>query len=124
MEAMTTKKSKVSEEYCFGCEGLLLTEQDKHGPFCLKCFQKTKRRDPLMQAAVREAVVAVVPTLCPHDGERSHGRCKYSCDTAGRFSVIVLDKKLEPVEIRGPYSARAAERRAKAIRKRIDRRRR
>ncbi len=117
-----TKKAKASESYCFSCEKLLLTENEKLGPVCGDCFKKTKRRDPLMQAALRQTVVAVVPTLCPHDGERSHGRCRYDSDTAGRFSVIVLDKKLEPIEIRGPYSERAAERQAKRIRSRIDRR--
>jgi hypothetical protein len=104
---------KVSEEYCFGCEGLLLMEQDKHGPFCLSCFQKTKRKDPLMQAAVRQAVVAVVPMVCPHETEKKH-----FCRT--RFNVLVLDKKLEPVQITGPYTLRAAERAAKKVQRRID----
>lgn len=122
METMKAKKTQASEDYCYSCEKLLLTPNEKLGPVCGDCFKKTKRKDPLMQAAVRQVVVAVVPTLCPHDGERSHGRCRFNSDTAGRFSVIVLNKKLEPVEIRGPYSERAAERRAKAIRKRIDRR--
>lgn len=110
---MRAKKSKVSEEYCFGCESLLLTEQDKHGPFCLTCFQKTKRKDPLMQAAVRQALVAVVPVVCPHE-ERGH-----NCRT--RFNVLVLDKRLEPVEITGPYSLSQAERHARRVRRRIDR---
>lgn len=114
METMKPKKLKVSEEYCFGCEGLLLTEQDKHGPFCLSCFQKTKRKDPLMQAAVKQIVVAVVPIVCPHGDERSH-RCRT------RFNVLVLDKKLEPVQITGPYSLRAAERHAKHVQRRINR---
>jgi hypothetical protein len=115
-------KKKATEDFCFSCEKLLLTEQEKHGPFCQGCYQKTKRRDPLMQAAIKQALVAVVPTLCPHDGDRRHGDCKYAKDTAGRFNVIVLDKKLEPIEIRGPYREREAMRRAKAIRKRIGRR--
>lgn len=119
METMKAKKAKASEEFCYSCEKLLLTADEKLGPICGDCFKKTKRKDPLMQAALKQVVVAVVPTLCPHE-ERSHGRCRFNGDTVGLFSVIVLDKKLEPVEIRGPYSERAAERRAKAIRKRID----
>lgn len=114
MDIMTTRKSKASEEYCFGCEKLLLTEQEKHGPFCQGCFQKTKRKDPLMQAALKKTLVAVVPIVCPHD-ERKH-----YCRT--RFNVLVLDKKLEPVEITGPYSMRAAEKYARRVQRQIDRR--
>jgi hypothetical protein len=115
METMATKKVKASEEYCYSCESLLLTADEKHGPFCLGCFQKTKRKDPLMQAAIRQTLVAVVPIVCPHDDERHH-RCRTS------FNVLVLDKKLEPVQVTGPYSLRAAEKLACRLRKRTDRR--
>jgi hypothetical protein len=111
---MTTKKAL--ESYCFSCESLLLTDEEKHGPFCRACFQKTKRKDPLTRAAIARTVVAVVPTICPHDGH-PHGRCRYS--GVGQFNVIVLDKRLEPVEITGPYTLRAAERRAKVLRSRF-----
>jgi len=114
METMTTRKVKTSEEYCFGCESLLLTDAEKHGPFCRTCFQKTKRKDPLMQAAIRQTLVTVVPIVCPHE-ERGH-RCRT------KFNVLVLDKKLEPVEITGPYSLRVAERLAVRLRKGNDRR--
>lgn len=114
MGTMATKKAKASEEYCFGCESLLLTESEKHGPFCRSCFQKTKRKDPLMKAALQKTLVAVVPMVCPHEERRHY------CRT--RFSVLVLDKKLDPVEITGPYSLRDAEKRAKRIRKQVDRR--
>lgn len=114
METMTAKKSKASEEYCFGCERQLLTSDEKLGPFCWGCFTKTKRKDPLMQAAIKQALVAVVPAVCPHETDRGH-RCRT------QFNVIVLDKKLEPVEITGPYSMRAAEKQAKRIQRRIDR---
>lgn len=115
-----TKKPTPSDVYCFSCEGLLLTEGERFGPFCKGCFQKTKRRDPLMRAAVNQTVVAVVPAICPH--ERAHGRCRFSGSTARWFNVIVLDKKLDPIEITGPYTAKAAEKRAARIRRGIKRR--
>lgn len=114
-----TKKAP-SESYCFSCESLLLTEEEKHGPFCRGCFQKTKRRDPLMKAAVARRVVAVVPVLCPHDS-RPHGKCRYGSAKACWFNVIVLDRELEPTEITGPYSEKQAEKRAKSLRSRFRR---
>ena len=117
---MTPKKPAPSEVYCFSCEGLLLTEQERLGPICKSCFQKTKRRDPLMRAAVHQTVVAVVPVLCPH--EKPHGRCRFNVSTASRFNVIVLDKKLDPIEITGPYTEKAAEKRAARIRRGVKRR--
>jgi hypothetical protein len=112
MEAMATKKVKASEHYCFSCEKLLLTEDEKLGPVCGDCFKKTKRKDPLMLAALQKTLVAVVPMVCPHEERRHY------CRT--RFSVLVLDKKLEPMEVTGPYSLREAEKRAKRLRKTID----
>jgi hypothetical protein len=108
METMA-KKQKTSEEYCYSCEKLLLTEGEKLGPVCLGCFQKTKRRDKLMRAAVANSVVAVVPMVCPHEGKG------HACRT--RFQVIVLDKNLEPKEITGPYSLKQADQKAASIRK-------
>jgi hypothetical protein len=67
-----------------------------------------------MQAALQKTLVAVIPMVCPHEERRHH------CRT--RFSVLVLDKKLDPVEITGPYSLRDAEKRANRIRKQVDRR--
>jgi hypothetical protein len=114
MGTMATKKAKVSESYCLACERLLLTERERFEPVCGECFKKTKRKDPLMQAALRQTLVAVVPMVCPHEERRHY------CRT--RFGVLVLDKKLEPVEITGPYSLRDAEKRASRIRKQVDRR--
>lgn len=108
-----SKKSGPSEVYCFSCETLLLTEEEKHGPFCRPCYQRTKRKDPLMKAAVARRVVAVVPVLCPHEGS-PHGKCRYSNPTW--FNVIVLDRDLEPTEITGPYTEKQAEKRAKSLR--------
>jgi hypothetical protein len=113
METMT-RKIKASEEYCFSCETMLLTESEKFGPLCRGCYQKTKRKDPLMQAALQKVLVAVVPSVCPHE-ERKH-RCRT------RFNVMVLNRKLEPIEITGPYSEREANRRAKRIQSQIHRR--
>jgi hypothetical protein len=113
MGTMVRERVKVSEEFCYSCERLLLTADEKLGPFCCECFKKTKRKDPLMKAAIRQVVVAVVPMICPHDRDRSH-RCRM------KFNVLVLDKKLEPKEITGPYTLQAAERRANRIRKQID----
>ncbi len=111
METMT-KKAKASEEFCYSCERLLLTPDEKLGPVCGDCFKKTKKpKDPLTRAAIRQTLVAVVPMVCPHENERRH-RCRT------RFSVIVLDKRLEPVEITGPYSMSAAERYASRVRRR------
>lgn len=113
---MATKKSTApSEEFCFGCESLLLRADEKHGPFCRGCFQKVKRKDPLTKAALQRELVAVVPMICPHEVERRH-RCRT------RFNVMVLDKNLEPVEITGPYTQRDADKRADKIRKRMSRR--
>jgi hypothetical protein len=111
METMR-KKSVASEDYCYSCERLLLTPDEKLGPICDGCFKKTKRKDPLMQAALRRTLVAVVPMVCPHEERRHY------CRT--RFSVLVLDKNLEPMEITGPYSMREANKRADRIRKQID----
>jgi|KBSSwiStaDraftv2_1062776.scaffolds.fasta_scaffold07587_5 hypothetical protein len=102
------------EEYCYGCECLLLTPQEKLGPFCGGCFKKVKARNPLTQAVIRQTLVAVVPSVCPHDEERGH-RCRT------KFNVMVLNKRLQPIEITGPYSQRAADRKAKRIQDRIDR---
>jgi hypothetical protein len=110
---------KVKEEFCFSCEGLLLTPDEKLGPFCKLCFQKTKRRDPLMRAAIRSSAVVVVPLVCPHE-ERKHGNCRFK--EPRYFSVIVLDKQLEATKITGPYTERGAEREAKRVRRGIDRR--
>lgn len=107
-------KKSASEEYCFGCECLLLTPDEKHGPFCVECVKKAKRKDPLTQAALRQTLVAVLPMPCPHEQDRGH-HCR------ARFSVVVLDKKLNPVKITGPYSMSAAERQADRIRQQIDR---
>jgi hypothetical protein len=111
METMT-RKPKISEEFCYSCEKLLLTEDEKLGPVCGDCFKKTKRKDALMKAAIHKKLVAVVPMVCPHDG-RGH-----YCRT--RFNVLVLDKKLDPIEITGPYSMREAEKRADRLRRRIN----
>lgn len=105
-------KKPPSEVFCFSCEVLLLTDEEKHGPFCKGCFQKTKRRDPLMRAAVKQTLVAVTPSVCPHCEERGH-----QCRT--RFNVLVLNKHLEPIEITGPYTRAAAEQRAKVLRSRF-----
>jgi hypothetical protein len=110
METMA-KRQKNSEEYCYSCERLLLLATEKLGPVCLGCFQKTKRRDKLMRAAVAQVVVAVLPMVCPHDGKG------HLCRT--RFQVIILDKNLEPKNITGPYSLRAAERHAASVRKNL-----
>lgn len=111
------KKLNDDEVFCFSCESRLFKNEDKLGPICPNCFKKTKRRDPLLAAAIARAVVAIVPTVCPHDG-RKHGKCKYGSPTACYFNVIVLDKNLEPVEITGPYTSRAAEKKAKSLRRR------
>jgi hypothetical protein len=110
---------KVEESYCFSCECLLLVENEKLGPICRSCFQKTKRRDPLMRAAIKSAAVVVVPLVCPHD-ERKHGSCRFK--EPRYFSVIVLDKHLEATKITGPYTERGAEREAKRVRRGIERR--
>lgn len=110
---------KVEESYCFSCECLLLVENEKFGPVCKNCFQRTKRRDPLMRAAIRSAAVVVVPLVCPHE-EQKHGRCRFK--EPRYFSVIVLDKKLEATKVTAPYTERAAEREAKRIRRMIERR--
>ena len=110
-----TRKVKVTESYCLACECLLLTERERFEPICADCFKKTRRKDPLMQAAIRQTLVAVVPVVCPHADERGH-RCRTS------FNVLVLDKKLEPVQITGPYSLRAAEKLAGKLRNGTDRR--
>jgi hypothetical protein len=109
---------KVEEAYCFSCECLLLVESEKLGPFCRNCFKKTKRRDPLMRAAISSAAVVVVPLVCPHE-ERKHGNCRFK--EPRYFSVIVLDKKLEATKITGPYTERGAEREAKRVRRHLKR---
>lgn len=110
---------KVEESYCFSCECLLLLESEKLGPFCYSCFKRTKRRDPLMRAAIRSAAVVVVPLVCPHE-ERKHGNCRFK--EPRYFSVIVLDKNLDPKQVTAPYTERQAEREAKRIRRRLERR--
>jgi hypothetical protein len=110
-------RKQYSESYCLACEKLMLEEREKF-EVCSECFKKTRRHDPLMSAAIARAVVAVVPTLCPH--EENHGRCRFK--TPKYFNVIVLDRNLEPTAITGPYTERGAEREAKKIRVRIDRR--
>ncbi len=52
---MKSRKSKVCEEFCYSCERLLLTEDEKLGPVCADCFKKTKKpKDPLTRAAIRQ----------------------------------------------------------------------
>jgi hypothetical protein len=109
----------VSESYCFSCECLLLVDSEKLGPICRNCFRKTKRRDPLMKAAIKSAAVVVVPMVCPHE-EQKHGNCRFK--EPRYFSVIVLDKNLDPKQITAPFTARAAEREAKRIRRSLSKR--
>lgn len=112
------KWAKVPDEtFCFSCEKGLQSESDQFGPFCLHCFRKTKQREPHLHAKVRHHLVAVVPIVCPHADDRGH-RCKYCRASAAYFNVLVLDKNLEPVEITGPYTSKAADRMAKRIRRR------
>jgi len=109
-------KKPMPETYCFSCESRILSEGDNFGPVCKNCYKKTKRRDLLMSAAIARTVVAVVPTVCPHEDQK-HGKCKFGMSTACYFNVLVLNRNLEPVEITGPYTAKAAERRAKSLRR-------
>jgi hypothetical protein len=110
---------KSKEEFCYSCECQLLTADEKLGPFCKDCFKKTKRKDALMKAAIRQAVVAVVPTVCPH--ENRHGRCRFDVMTPRHFNVLVLDKNLEPIRFVGPYTQRGADREAKRLRRQMER---
>ena len=120
MMTSVKKKSKPPcEEFCISCECQLLTEPEKFGPMCKRCFQKTRRKDPLMQAAIRRMAVVLVPAICPHDDE-----CKYDADPPRYFMILVLDENLEPRQFDGPYTERVAEREAKYIRERIERRKR
>jgi len=114
MLTMTTKRSGAREEYCFGCECLLLTPNEKLGPICRECFKKTKARDPLMRAAIKKSLVVVVPAVCPHESERRH-----SCRT--KFNVIVFNRKLEPIQITIHRTMRGADKEAKRVQRRIDR---
>lgn len=114
------KGYKDREEFCYSCERQLLTSDEKLGPICPDCFKKTKRKDPLMKAALRQSLVTVVPTVCPH--EERHGRCRFQTSTPKHWNVLVLDKNLEPVRFVGPYSERGANREAKRLRRQIERR--
>ncbi len=114
-------KKKASEEYCFSCEGLLLLPGEKHGPICSACYKKLRSPDRLTRAALAQTLVAVVPAICPHADDRRHGGCKFSGDEARHFNIIVLDKNLDPQQIEGPFTGKAAERIAKQIRSKIGR---
>jgi hypothetical protein len=116
---MSTCKRRVPKElYCFSCENKIFREDDNFGPICLGCFKKTKKRDLLSAAAIARVVVAIVPIVCPHDLETAHSKCRFGRATAAYFNVLVLDRNLEPTEITGPYTAKAAEKRAKTLRRR------
>ena len=109
---------KVQEEYCACCERLLLVESEKLGPVCFDCFKRTKRRDPLMRAAIRSSAVVVFPIVCPHE-EPKHGNCRFK--EPRYFAVMVLDKNLKATKVTAPYTERAAEREAKRARREIER---
>ena len=114
------KWAKVPDEvFCFSCEGKIESESGQLGPFCLECFRKTKKREPHAHAKIGHQLVAIVPIVCPHADDRGH-RCRYCRASAAYFNVLVLDRKLEPIEITGPYTAKAAERMAKRIKRRKD----
>lgn len=102
------------QEFCISCEKEFLEPKDKFGTVCQGCFTKSKRRDALMRAAVKQVLVAVVPVVCPHTETRGH-----CCRT--KFNVIVLNRRLEPIEITGPYTMSAAERHAAKVQRQIDR---
>lgn len=114
-----SKMSPSKEYFCTACECRILYEKDDFGPICKSCFKKTKRRDPLMKAAIKSAAVVVVPMVCPHE-ERKHGHCRFK--EPRYFSVIVLDKNLDPKQITAPFTAKAAEREAKRIRRSLSKR--
>lgn len=115
-------REKASQEFCVGCEKELLLPKEKLSPFCFDCFRKAKRLDPLMKAAVARSAVIVVPQVCPHDDDNRHTRCRYSTNIPKFFNVITLNRKLEAVAIEGPFKTREAERFARQIRKKIERR--
>jgi len=111
------KWAKVpSEVFCFSCEKRIESDSDRFDPICLGCFRKTKQR-PSSTSKASGPVVSIIPMVCPHADDRGH-RCRYCRASAAYFNVIVFDKDLDPVEITGPYSARAAERAVKRIRRR------
>lgn len=114
------KWAKVPDEvFCFSCEKRIESESGQFGPFCLGCFRKTKQRHS-HQHRPTGPTISIVPIVCPHADDRRH-RCRYCRASATYFNVIVFDKNLDPVEVTGPYSARAAERAVKRIRRRRDR---
>lgn len=118
MSTMTKRAKPSCEEYCIACERQLLVEREKFGPVCPSCYQKTRRKDPLMQAAIQRRLVALVPALCPHDEG-----CKYDRMPPRYFNIIVFDEKLEPIKIEGPYPRRVAEQEVKRIQEKLNRRR-
>ena len=110
------RKRTPKEEFCSACESRLLTDFEKFGPICAHCYKKTRRRDPLMQAAVQRRLVTIVPVICPHDEN-----CKF--DRTMHFNVIVFNANLLPIKIEGPFPKRVAEAEAREIQKKIDKRR-
>lgn len=104
-------------EYCISCEDGLLIEAEKFGPMCKKCFQKTKRKDPLLMGALAGRLVVLVPALCPHEED-----CKFFQMPPRHWNIIVFDKNLEPVKIMGPYPTKVAKKKADLLRKRKFRR--
>lgn len=109
---------KDEEVFCFSCEKRINEESKQVGPFCFDCFKKTRRKDPLMKAAVQRRLVVLVPSLCPHEEG-----CKFDRMPPRYFNIIVFDERLEPIKIEGPYPKRVAEQEAKRIQEKIDRRR-
>jgi hypothetical protein len=70
-----------------------------------------------MQAALQRVLVALVPSLCPHEED-----CKFFQMPPRYFNVIVFNSSLEPVKIEGPYPARIAKAEAKRIQEKINKR--
>lgn len=111
------KTKAIKEFFCLSCESRLLTKWEHFGPICKSCYQKTRRKDPLMQGAIRKRLVTIVPAICPHDEN-----CKY--ERKLHFNVVVFNEKLDPIKIEGPFAERHAQLEAKRIQEKIDRRRR
>jgi hypothetical protein len=111
-------KKKQTEKFCIACEDRILSHREEFGPICPNCYKKTRRKDPLMKAAIQRRLVALVPSLCPHEEG-----CKFDRMPPRYFNIIVFDERLEPIKVEGPYPKRVAEQEAKYIQEKIDRRR-
>jgi len=114
---VSLKKTKFQEKFCIACETRILSEREEFGPICPGCYKKTRRKDPLMKAALQRRLVALVPSLCPHEES-----CKFDRMPPRYFNIIVFDEKLEAVKVEGPYPKRIAEQEARLIQEKINRR--